>query len=88
MELMCCLMVAREAGWKSEMSRSSVMMSVLVGGDGWIRGGRFERSRVRLRGDFEPALEERREERPLEGGEEAVEVGKDMMSVERCEDCS
>lgn len=47
MEVILSRMEAREAGWKTRRLWSSVMISVLLGGLGRERGGRFERSNVR-----------------------------------------
>lgn len=44
MSLMCCLMVARDAGWKIFASSSRVMRRVLDGGEGCDNGGIEDRS--------------------------------------------
>lgn len=43
-ELMCCLIVAKEAGWKILASVSLVMRSVFDGGAGELRPGMEDRS--------------------------------------------
>lgn len=43
-ELMCCLIVAREAGWKIFGSFSFVMRRVFEGGAGEVRPGTEDRS--------------------------------------------
>lgn len=43
-EEMCCLIVARAAGWKIAKEFRFVMRSVFEGGAGVESGGRFERS--------------------------------------------
>ncbi len=69
MSLMCWRMVARLAGWKILGSSRRVIRRVLLGGAGWTRGGREERSRERGERD-------RFAERfGVERGEEDVEVG-------------
>lgn len=64
-------MVAREAGWKIVGSFSWVIRRVLDGGEGWVSGGRVERSRER-------GEAERRWETDL--GEEVVEGGGEVVS--------
>jgi len=44
MAVILALMADIDAGWKRDKSFRSVMRSVLDGGDGCERGGRFERS--------------------------------------------
>lgn len=66
MSVMCCLMVANEAGWKILESSRRVTRRVLEGGTGCESGGMEERSRER--GDLDRFADKER-------GEEAVEVG-------------
>lgn len=42
--VICCRMVAREAGWKMRASSSWVIKRVLDGGAGWESGGKELRS--------------------------------------------
>jgi hypothetical protein len=70
--LMCCRIVARLAGWKILGSSRRVISRVLEGGAGWDKGGSDERSR--LRGERERFVES-----GVERGEEAVEVGGEVV---------
>lgn len=63
-ELMCWRIVATEAGWKIVGSFSFVINRVLHGVEGWVSGGRLDRS-------MEMGEAERRLESGL--GEEVVE---------------
>lgn len=74
-ELMCCRMVAREAGWKMVGSLSWVIRRVLDGGEGWLRGGIVERS-------IERGEAERRWVMGL--GEEEVELGGEEVAGWEC----
>lgn len=64
--LMCCRIVARDAGWNILGSSSRVIRRVLEGGAGCDRGGRDERSSDR--GDRDRLCDN-------EAGDEAVDVG-------------
>lgn len=70
-ELRCCLIVAREAGWKIFGSVSLVMRRVFEGGDGDVRPGIEERSIDK--GDLERFFDN-------EPGEDAAEVGGETRS--------
>jgi len=49
-------MVIRLAGWNMLGSLRPVMMRVFEGGDGWMSGGRLERSRLSC-GDLDPLFD-------------------------------
>lgn len=66
--LMRSLMVSRFSGRKMSFVERLVMMRVLDGGVGMLRGGRFERSRER------PAERERRDEGRDDWGEDSVDI--------------
>lgn len=66
--LMRSLMVIRFSGRKISFEERLVMMSVLEGGVGKLRGGRLERSRER------PAERERLEEGRDDWGEDSVDI--------------
>lgn len=63
-------MVAREAGWKIVGSLSWVIRRVLEGGEGWVNGGRVERS-------IESGDAERRWETDF--GDDEVEMGGESV---------
>jgi hypothetical protein len=67
-------MEARESAPKIVRSLRLVKMSVLEGGVGCDRGGRVERSSVRL--DFLDALEEEREARVLDSNLGSIAKGR------------
>ena len=68
----CCLMVAREAGWKILGSSRRVISRVLDGGAGWESGGIEDKSIER--GDRDRFCES-------EAGDEAVEVGGELEEM-------
>lgn len=71
-ELMCCLIVAIEAGWKILGSVSLVIKRVFEGGAGEVRGGKELRSSER--GDLGLLLP----------GDEVADVGGDTCRVLVC----
>lgn len=89
--LMCCLMVAREAGWKILESVSLVMRRVLEGGAGDMRPGKEVRSIDR--GDLDLLVDRPPGEEEADTGGEACRppvwrggncTATDMFSVGDC----
>lgn len=67
--LMCCLIVANEAGWKILGSSRRVIRRVLEGGDGCESGGREDKSSDKGECD---------RFRDRDTGEDPVEVGGEL----------